>query len=377
MSSNSFEYLELPYCGAQTARIAKRLLPHYHCVLTPCVSEALRDEMFSEGFSYRPSAVSQDLFLEGVTNIKQCLDSLNSKRRNDIVQAVQRAQATGIEVSIDLFRRPRDFEDVYAWYFDVYRPYAAVHFPNKYKCQLIEELHSDLLRRYRFKPFVLAVARWKGKVVGGSFLRHIPYAEYRRQTSSESCWPGASGGGEVLQMFMLNSGHEPIGNFNTYLYYSLIDWCIRQGYRVFSFGSENILNPPEDYLNVIGSKRAWGTATVLQFEGLNHFMLCNHAPMLHLGADYFIFHLGPESHELTYYANQQSTPKILSQWLSGDAYIRKTVYTRSPRIFSYLSARAPRWENARLVLCDADGNERSSLVCPSTSSAAATAAGTN
>lgn len=366
MSSVPFEYLELPYCGAQTARIAKKLLPHYHCVLTPPVGGALRDEMFSGGFSYRPSAVSQDLHLEGVTSIRQCLDGLNSKRRNDIVQAVQKAQANGIEVSIDLFRRrPQDFADVYAWYFDVYRPYAATHFPNKYKCQLVEELHSDLLHRYRFKPFVMAVARWRGKVIGGSFLRHIPYAEYRRHTSSESCWPGAPGGGDVLQMFMLNSGHEPVGNFNTYIYYSLIEWCIRQGYRVFSFGSENIINPPEDYLNVIGSKRAWGTTTILQFEGQNHFMICNHAPMLHLRGDYFIFHRGPEQHELTYYANQQSTPKILSQWLSGDAYIRKTAYTRSPRIFSYLEARASRWENARIVLCDADGNTRSSLDCPS------------
>lgn len=169
-------------------------------------------------------------------------------------------------------------------------------------------------------------------------------------------------------MFMLNSGHEPIGNINTYIYYRLIDWCISQGYSYFSFGSENILMPPEEYLNVMGSKRAWGTDTILRYTGDNNFVLCNHQALLYLRSDYFIFHHDPVSYRLTYYANDRDVPKVLAQWLSGDSYLSKTVFTRDRSVFAYLEKRVQRWNNARLILCDAEGSEKQTVFCPQQSS---------
>lgn len=365
MSKSLFDYVELPHCGSRTAEVARRLLPFYHCVFVPVVDEGLTASMLSQGFYYRCSAVSQDLPLRGFKTIEECLGALGAKRRNDIQQSVRKAEERGIDVSIDIFRRSlREFQEVYDWYFEIYRPYASVHFPNRYKAQFVEELHIDLLQTYRRRPFIFAVAKWEGKVIGGSFLRHLPWAEYRLGSSLEDGRPGAPQQGDVLQMFMLNSGHEPIGNINTYIYYRLVEWCIRQGYGYFSFGSENIVMPPEDYLNVMGSKRAWGTTTTLHYDGEKRFVLCNHKALLYLRSDYFIFHRDADSHCLTYFANDRSVPKVLSQWLSGDGNLRKTVFTRDRSVFAYLEKRAQRWINARVVLCDAEGAEEQTAVCP-------------
>jgi hypothetical protein len=365
MSRALFEYIQLPYCGSQTVEAARRLQPFYHCVFIPCVDESAIESMVSQGFYYRSAAISQDVSLRGFTDIKQCLDTLGAKRRNDILQAVHKAEAQGIDVSINIFRRtPQAFEEVYSWYFDVYRPYASTHFPNDYKSQFIEELNLDILQRYRYRPFVFATAKWEGKIIGGSFLRHLSGPEYQSRSSARAAWPDALDQGDVLQMFMLNSGHEPIGNINTYIYYRLIEWCIRQGYDYFSFGGENIVVPPEDYLNVMGSKRAWGTMTILRYDSNGSFVLCNRKALLYLRADYFIVHRDTHDYQLTYFANDPNISKFLSQWLSGDPYLRKCAYTRERSIFSYLEKRAQRWKNTRLVLCNPEGVEEHSIVCP-------------
>jgi hypothetical protein len=365
MSKSLFEFVELPYCGGRTAEAARKLLPFYHCVFVPCVDESLTDSMLSQGFYYRSSATSQDLPLRDFKTVEHCLGTLGAKRRNDILQAVRKAENYGIEVSIDLFRRsPAEFREVYSWYFDIYRPYASTHFPNNYKAQFIDDLHSDVFQTYRRRPFVFATAKWEGKLIGGSFLRHLTWAEYRLKSSCDAAWPDAPGQGDALQMFMLNSGHEPVGNINTYIYYRLVDWCIRQGYGYFSFGAENIMMPPEEYLNVMGSKRAWGTTTVLRYDGEKRFILCNRKALLYLRSDYFVFHRDADSYRLVYFANDRDVPKVLSQWLSGDGYIAKSVFTRDHSVFTYLEKRAQRWNNARLILCDAEGSEELAVVCP-------------
>lgn len=365
MSKSFFEYVNLPHCGKQTADAARRLLPFYHCVFVPRGDESLTASMLSHGFYNRCSAVSQDLPLHGFKTIEECLRALGAKRRNDILQSVRRAEESGISVSVDIFRRsPAEFQAAYDWYFEIYRPYASVHFPNNYKAMFVDDFNTDLLHTYRRRPFIFAAAKWQDKLIGGAFLRHLTWAEYRAGSSFEDRQPDTPQQGDVLQMFMLNSGHEPIGNINTYIYYCLIDWCIRQGYGYFSFGAENIVMPPEDYLNVMGSKRAWGTSTTLRYDGDRRFVLCNHNALLDLRSDYFIFHRGADSHHLTYYANDRSVPKVLSQWLSGDDRLRKSVFTKDRSVFAYLEKRAQRWTNAVVVQCDAEGAEQQSFVCP-------------
>lgn len=365
MAKSLFESVDLPYCGRQTAEVARRLLPFYHCVFVPCADEGRVESLTSEGFYYRSSSASQDLRLHGLTGVEQYLGALGAKRRNDILQAARKAEEHGIEVSIDIFRRaPREFHDAYAWYFEVYRPYASAHFPNRYKAQFIDDFHTDLLQTYRRVPFIFATAKWNGKIIGGSFLRHLTWAEYRLRSSFDAAWPDAPKPGDVLQMFMLNSGHEPVGNINTYIYYRLVDWCIRQGYGYFSFGAENIVLPPEDYLNVVGSKRAWGTITVLHYEDERRLVLCNHKALLYLRSDYLIFHRDADGYRLTYFANDRNVPKVLSQWLSGDGYLRKRVLTRDRSVFTYLEKRAQRWNNARVSLCNAEGDEERGFDCP-------------
>jgi hypothetical protein len=365
MSSTSFEYIELPYCGAQTAELARRLSPYYHCVFFPFSDESQIEPLAAQGFYCRPSIASQDLSLAEFESIEQCLASLPAKRRNDITQSVRKAEDNGIEVSVEVFRHTYEgFRDIYSWYFDVYRPYAATHFPNKYKYDLIEDLNADLLSRYRYNPFVFAKARWNGKIVGGSFLRHIPSRQYGLNSSFLQAFPGEVGQGDVLQMSMLNSGHEPVGNINTFLYYCIIDWCIKQNYRVYSFGRENLMLPPKEYLNVVGSKRSWGTTTVLERDAVSlQFVLCNREALLHLRSDYFIFHWTPDSYQLIYFANSEDIPKALSQTLESDSYINKRVYTRKSSVFSYLEKRSHRWSNAGIILYDSCGKEEASITC--------------
>jgi hypothetical protein len=321
--------------------------------------------MVSQGFHYRSTAISQDISLRGFTDIKEYLGTLGAKRRNDILQAVRKVEAQGVDFSINIFRRtPEAFQEVYSWYFDVYRPYASAHFPNDYKDQFIEDLHVDVLKRYRYRPFVFATTKWKGKIIGASFLRHVSGQEYQSGSSARAAWGDALGQGDVLQMFMLNSWHELIGNINTYIYYRLIEWCLSQGYDCFSFGGESIVMPPEDYLNVMSSKRAWGTRTILRYNTDARFVLCNRKALLYLRADYFIVHRDTQDYHLTYFANDPNSPKFLSQWLSGDPYLSKCVYARERSIFSYLEKRAQRWKNTRLVLCNSEGVEEQSIVCP-------------
>jgi hypothetical protein len=318
----------------------------------------------SQGFYCRSSFTSQDLPLEGFDSIEEYIATLPAKRRNDILQGVKKAQAHNIKMSVGVFRHgDKDFRDIYSWYFDVFRPYAATHFPNAFKYQFIEDLTSDLLGRYRNVPFVFATAWWAGKIVGGSFLRHIPCSLYQNKSSFASAFARPSDEGTVLQMYMLNSGNEPVGNFNTYLYYSLVDWCIQEGYSYFSFGRENMILPPQEYLNVLGAKRSWGTTTIMESGHRTQFVLCNREALLHLDVDYYVFHWELESYWLTYFANDENVPKVLSQWLEGDAYVHKRVYTRCRQVFSYLEKRAARWNNTSLFLCDSQGKETASIKC--------------
>ncbi len=358
-----FDYVVLPYCGAQTAQIARRLLPYYHCVFISCVDESQIESLCAEGFYYRPRSVSQDLLLEGSSSIEEHLQRLKAKRRNDILQSVNRAQKHGIEVSVEVFKhRYEEFRNIYSWYFDVYRPYASTRFPNAYKYKFVEDLNSALL--HHNNPFVLATAKWNGKIVGASILIHLPCSYYQMKSSFRAGFPGASGAGNVLQMFMLNSRHDQIGNINTYVYYRIIDWCIRQRYSLFSFGEEDIILPEAGYLNVLGSKRSWATTTVLHYDRESYFLLCNSKALLYLPSDYYLFHWDSSTYSLIYFANIENVPKILSQWLEGDIYLSKRVYTRRRSIFSYLEQRAQRWKNSRLILCSSEGTEETSLDCP-------------
>jgi len=366
IDSPSFDYLKLPYCGTDTAKIAKRLSPYYHCVFTPFVDQNQIDPLTAQGFYCRASIASQDLPLELFGTIKDLLSQLPAKRRNDIVQVVKKAREQEIEITVEVFRQKSDqFQDIYTWYFEVYRPYAATHFANKYKYSLIEDLHADLLGRFRSRPSVLAIARWQGKIIGASFLFHIACPQYRVRTSFAAAFPRVKTFGDVLQMSTLNSGPGPIGNINTYLYYCLIQWCIQAGYGHFSFGRENLMVPPNEYLNVLGSKRSWGTTTLLENDAHSlQFVLCNRRALLHLRSDYFLFLWTKDAYRLVYFANDKNVPKALSQTLESDAYIEKHVYTRNRSIFSYLEKRAARWKNARLVLCSPAGIAASSVVCP-------------
>ncbi len=365
MPDSQFDYLELPYCGDKTPAIAKRFSSYYHCVFSSFMDQSQIERFTAEGFYCRASVASQDLSLVGVGSIKELISRLPSKRRNDIMQSVRKAEDQGIEVIIEPFRqRPAQFREIYTWYFDVYRPYAATHFPNKYKYNLIEDLHEDLLGRFGRSPTVLAIAKWPAGVVGASFLNHIPCKQYGVNSSLRAAFSSEEPQGDILQMSTLNSGSGPTGNINTYLYYRLIEWCITQGYAYFSFGRENLMLPPCEYLNVVGSKRSWGTTTVIETDpsGLQ-FVICNRSALLHLGSDYFYFTWTPDNYALNYFANQEKIPKSLSQMLEGDAYIRKRVYTRKRSIFAYLEKRALRWKNVVLVLCAANGSTVESLNC--------------
>lgn len=365
ISSTRFEFLTLPDCGTQTAEIARRLSPHYHCIFFPCVEESQIEPLTAEGFYCRSAYTTQDLSLAGFGKVEDCLASLPAKRRNDIMQSVKRAEGQGIEVSVNLFRHtPDDFRDIYTWYFDVYRPYAATHFPNKYRYSSVEDLNRDLLGTYRRRPFLFAKAVWNEEIIGASLLRHIPAARYRQNSSFNQAFADERPGGDVLQMFMHNSGPKPIGNINTYLYYCIIAWCIKQGYRAYSFGRENVIVPPEDYLNVLGSKRSWGTTTVLEHGPASlHFVMCNRKALLHLRSDYFLFHWTRDDYRMVYFANTENVPKALSQTLEGDSYIHKHVYTRNRSVFSYLEKRAARWSKTLISLCNSEGLEESSIVC--------------
>lgn len=359
-----FDYVELPDCGPQTAEIARRLSPHYHCVFVPFRDESQFESLRRQGFYCRSSFTAQDLSLVGAASTEDCLSRLPAKRRNDIMSGVRKAQSHGIRMEIDIFRHGRDdFRNIYSWYFDVFRPYAATHFPNAYKYQFVEDFTADLLSCYRDNPFVFASAWLGDKIVGGSLHRHLPCSLYRRDSSFAAAFPDAPASGSMLQMYMLNSGSEPAGNINAFLYHSIIGWCIRQGYSFFSFGRENLILPPREYLNVLGSKRAWGTTTVLECGAKTQFVLCNRKALLHMDADYFVCDWEPGAHHLRYFSNEREVPKALSQWLEGDAYLRKVVYTRSADTFSYLEKRGERWNNTSLVLCDAEGEEETSVEC--------------
>lgn len=367
IDSPHFDYLKLPQCGAQTVKIAKRLLSYYHCVFTPFIDESQIESLTAEGFYCRASIASQDLPLLKLGTIKDLLSNLPAKRRNDILQAVRKASEQEIEINIDVFRQSsKQFQDIYTWYFDVYRPYAATHFANKYKYHLIDDLHADLLGRFRSNPCVVAIARWRGKIIGASFLLHIPSAQYRVKSSFRVAFPQEEEAlSSVLQMCTLNSGPGPVGNINTYLYYSLIQWCVTQGYGYFSFGRENLMLPPAEYLNVLASKRSWGTTTVLESDaGSLQFVLCNKKALLYLSSDYFLFSWTQDAYRLIYFANDEKVPKALSQMLESDSYIEKRVYTRKRPIFAYLQKRALRWTNAEIVLCAGDATAQDSVVCP-------------
>lgn len=363
---SDFDYLELPYCGEKTATIAKRLSPYYHCVFSPFVDQSQIDELTAQGFYCRASFTSQDVSLIKPGSIKDLLSSLPSKRRNDIVQAVRRAEDEGIEITIEPFRqKPQQFREIYKWYFDVYLPYAATHFANKHKYDLVEDLHKDLLGRFHSGPSVLALARRRGEIVGASFLLHIPCRQYAVKSSFKMAFSSEEVQGDVLQVSTLNSGSGSIGNINTYLYYRLIEWCITQGYQYFSFGRENVILPPNAFLNVVGSKRSWGTTTVVDNDPANlQFVLCNRNALLHLRSDYFLFSWDANAYGLIYFANDEKIPKSLSQTLERDLYMDKHVYTRKRSIFSYLEKRALRWKNAVIVLCSTNGTTEQSLVCP-------------
>jgi hypothetical protein len=363
---SDFDYLELPYCGEKTATIAKRLAPYYHCVFTPFVDQSQIDELTEQGFYCRASTTSQDVSLMKLGSIKELLSKLPSKRRNDIVQAARKAEEQGVEITIEPFRQNQEqFQKIYEWYFDVYLPYAATHFANKYKYELIEDLHKDLLGRFRSGPGVLAIAKWNGKIIGASFLIHIPCKQYGVKSSFRTAFPSEDAQGDILQMSTLNSGSGSIGNVNTYLYYRLIEWCITHGYEYFSFGRENLMLPPNAYLNVVGSKRSWGTTTVVENDPARlQFMLCNRKALLHLRSDYFLFSWDSKTYGLIYFANDEKIPKSLSQMLENDPYMSKHVYTKKRSIFSYLEKRALRWKNVVLVLCAANGTTEHSLVCP-------------
>lgn len=358
----AFDVIEIPYAGPQTAEIARRLAPYYHCVFAPPPDRELSKSLIAKGFYYRPNSTSQDLLLENVRSIEDCLGNLNSKRRNDILQAVQKARKLDLEVSIDVFPRDhKSFADIYSWYFDTYRPYASIHFPDTYKYTFIEELNLSLLDSLH--SFVLARAMRGSEIVGASFLSPVPYARYQSWTSFNSAFSAADKSGDVLQMYVLSSGHKEVGNINTYLYYCLIEWAIERGYKLFTFGRENLVLPPGPYLNVLASKRSWQTTTVMRYETGSHLVLCNKKALLHLDADYYLFHSDSENYYLTYFANTDAIPKILSQWLEGDVYIRKLVYTRNRETFSYLEKRASRWKNTVITLFDPSATEQDSLTC--------------
>jgi hypothetical protein len=365
IAGSSFDYLTLPYCGSQTAAIARRLSHYYHCIFIPFVDKNQIEQLTAEGFYCRASTATQDLPLKKLGSMDEMLSKLPSKRRNDIRQAVRKASEQQIEITIEPFRqRPEQFRDVYNWYFDVYRPYAATHFPNKYKYNLIEEWHEDLLGRFRLTPSVLALAHWQKKIVGASLLVHIPCRQYGVNSSFRIAFPEEQGIGDVLQMSTLNSGSGPVGNINTYLYFRLIEWCITHGYAYFSFGRENLMLPPNEYLNVIGSKRSWGTTTVVENDAATlEFVLCNRKALLYLGSDYFLFSWAPSVYRLIYFANDEVIPKSLSQMLESDSYLDKEVYTRKRSIFSYLEKRAARWKNVVIVLCSGNGKTIESLAC--------------
>lgn len=363
--SSNFDYLELPYCGRETAAIAKRLSPYYHCVFSPFVDQSQIDDLTEQGFYCRASIASQDVSLVKPGSMKDLLSNLPSKRRNDIVQSMRKAEEEGIEITIEPFRQtPRQFREIYTWYFDVYRPYAATHFANKYKYDRIEDLHKDLLGRYRSGPGVLAIAKWRGNIIGASFLIHLPCRQYGVNSSFRNAFSAEEMQGDVLQMSTLNSGAASLGNINTYLYYRLIEWCITQGYAYFSFGRENLMLPPNEYLNVVGSKRSWGTTTVVENDPASlQFVLCNRIALLHLRSDYFLFSWDANTYRLIYFANDEKIPKSLSQMLEKDLYISKHVYTRKRSNFCYLEKRASRWKNAVLVLCSPSGAAAQSLTC--------------
>src|SRR6185437_13425845 len=204
---------------------------------SPFVDQSQIGELTAQGFYCRASVTSQDVSLTKLSSIKDLLSKLPSKRRNDIVQSTRKAEEQGIEITIEPFRaRPEQFREIYAWYFDVYLPYAATHFANKYKYELIEDLHKDLLGRFHSGPGVLAIAKWQGKIIGASFLVHIPCRQYGVKSSFRNAFTSDDAQGDILQMSTLNSGSGPVGNVNTYLYYRLIEWCITHGYEYFSFG---------------------------------------------------------------------------------------------------------------------------------------------
>lgn len=361
-----FEYLKLPYCGRETAAIAKRLLPFYHCIFSPFVDQSQLKQMTAEGFYCRASTASQALSLTEAGTVAELLAKRPAKRRNDIMQSVRKASEQGIEITIEPFRQTSEqFRDINAWYFDVFRPYAATHFANKYRYNKIEDLNADLLGRFRSMPAVHALARWQGKIVGASFLAHITGKQYGISSSFRIAFAGQNQSGDVLQMSTLNSGGGPVGNINTYLYYHLIEWCLAQGYSYFSFGRENIMLPPNDYLKVVGSKRSWGTTTVVEndAQGLE-FVLLNWNALFCLRSDYFLFCWAPDAYRLIYFANNEEIPKSLSQTLESDPYLDKHVYTRKRSIYSYLEKRASRWKNVVLSLCAANGATIESLACP-------------
>ena len=358
----AFDHIQLPYMGGQTAEIARRLAPYYHSVFMPATGDDQVRSLVAEGCYYRPFAASQDLSLVDVHSMDDCLARLNSKRKNDIAQAVRKARNQGIEVSMGVFRRDsRSFADLYEWYFEAYRPYAAIHFPNTYKYMFAEDLNLSLLDPHH--NFVLLRAKRGSEIVGASFLAHVPLPPYCSTSSLERAFPGDGVPGDLLQMYVLSSWHPEIGNINTFLYYCMIEWAISRGYRFFSFGRENIVLPPGPYLNVLGSKRSWKTTTVLHYEADSQIVWCNKAAMLYLGDDYYIFHSDLENYFLSYFANEGSIPKILSHWLEGDPYIRKQVYTRNRRTFSYLEKRQQRWKNTALVLCNPDASEQTRVDC--------------
>jgi hypothetical protein len=85
--------------------------------------------------------------------------------------------------------------------------------------------------------------------------------------------------------------------------------------------------------------------------------------MLFLRSDYYIFHWDSRAYWLIYFANDENVPKVLSQWPSGDRYIRKVVYTRKRPIFAYLEKRGQRWNNTTLVLCNSEGAEETTASC--------------
>lgn len=363
--AGTFDYLELPDCGAQTVEIARRLSPHYHCVFAPFRDEGQIETYARAGFYCRSSFTAQDLPLHGRGGAGECLARLPAERRDDILSGVRRAEARGLGVEVDVLRgRREDFRAVYEWYFEVLRPSAATHFPNARQYRFVEDFNEDLLTRDGDNPFVFAAARAGDQIVGGALLRHLPAALYRRQSSFAAAFPDAPDAGPVLQMHLLDSGAGPAGNVNAFLYHSIIDWGARQGYGFFSFGREDLTLPPREQLNVVGAKRAWGTTTVLESGAGTQFVLCNRAALLHLDADYFVFHREPGAHYLRYFLNADVVPQALSRWLEGDAYLRKFVYTRSRETFSHLEKRAPRWNKTTLVLCGADGAEEAAAACP-------------